>query len=49
MLRQRLVVFVIVTLLAAVAIAAVQGCHRFTHGAGAPPPPPAATLAPQGP
>jgi hypothetical protein len=35
-MRQRLVVFVIVTLLAAVCIAALQGCHRLTGGQGAP-------------
>jgi hypothetical protein len=34
LMRQRLAVFVIVTLLVAVFIAAVQGCHRFTHAAG---------------
>jgi serine/threonine protein kinase len=36
LLRQRLFVFVIVTLLAAICIAAVQGCHRFSRGIGAP-------------
>ena len=48
LLRQRLVVFVIVTLLAAVCIAALQGCQRFTSGLGAPHPasPAAPTAAP---
>ncbi|MBM9509815.1 serine/threonine-protein kinase [Actinacidiphila acididurans] len=38
LMRQRLFVFVIVTLLAAVCIAALQGCHRFTSGLHAPAP-----------
>ncbi|MFG1807034.1 serine/threonine-protein kinase [Streptomyces sp. NPDC049040] len=46
LLRQRLVVFVIVTLLAAICIAAVQGCHRFSRGTGAPAAPSTAPLAP---
>ncbi|SHM49580.1 serine/threonine-protein kinase [Actinacidiphila paucisporea] len=46
LLRQRLVVFVIVTLLAAICIAAVQGCHRFSHGADAPAAPSVAPLLP---
>ncbi|WP_333768536.1 serine/threonine-protein kinase [Streptomyces sp. IBSBF 2435] len=46
LLRQRLVVFVIVTLLAAVCIAAVQGCHRFSRGADSPVAPPVAPLTP---
>lgn len=45
-MRQRLVVFVIVTLLAAVCIAALQGCDRLTRGAATPGAPgPAATTA----
>jgi hypothetical protein len=40
LMRQRLFVFVIVTLLAAVCIAALQGCHRFTSGLPAPAPVP---------
>lgn len=46
LLRQRLVVFVIVTLLAAVCIAAVQGCHRFSRGTGSPTTPSVAPLTP---
>ncbi|WUH94658.1 serine/threonine protein kinase [Streptomyces sp. NBC_00433] len=46
LLRQRLVVFVIVTLLAAICIAAVQGCHRFSHGGAAPTTPSVTTLPP---
>lgn len=49
LLRQRLVVFVIVTLLAAVCIAAVQGCHRFSRGTGAPAAPSVAPLRPGSP
>ncbi|MFJ4408114.1 serine/threonine-protein kinase [Streptomyces sp. NPDC088910] len=37
LLRQRVFVFVIVTLLAAVIIAAAQGCHRLSRGLGVPP------------
>jgi serine/threonine protein kinase len=36
LMRQRIFVFVIVTLLAAVCIAALQGCHRLTGSLGAP-------------
>jgi Protein kinase domain len=36
LMRQRIFVFVIVTLLAAVCIAALQGCHRLTGGLGVP-------------
>jgi hypothetical protein len=38
-MRQRLFVFVIVTLLAAICIAALQGCDRLTNGLGAQPAP----------
>jgi hypothetical protein len=38
MMRQRLFVFVIVTLLAAICIAALQGCERLTNGLAAPVP-----------
>jgi hypothetical protein len=34
LMRQRLVVFVIVTVLAAIVIAAAQGCHRLSRGLG---------------
>ncbi|CAG7655092.1 serine/threonine-protein kinase [Actinacidiphila bryophytorum] len=44
LLRQRVAVFVIVTLLAAICIAAVQGCHRFSRGTGAPDAPVVAPL-----
>jgi len=33
-MRQRIFVFVIVTLLAAICIAALQGCHRFSGSLG---------------
>jgi hypothetical protein len=36
LMRQRLFVFVIVTLLAAICIAALQGCDRLTNGLGTP-------------
>ncbi|HEY5833611.1 serine/threonine-protein kinase [Streptomyces sp.] len=44
LMRQRIVVFVIVTLLAAVCIAALQGCHRLTGAIGTPGAPSAARL-----
>jgi len=48
LLRQRLFVFVIVTVLAAICIALLQGCQRSTSGLGtpfpAPPPLPSATV-----
>jgi hypothetical protein len=44
-MRQRLFVFVIVTLLAALCIAALQGCDRLTNGLGTPAAPPAVSSA----
>ncbi|OMI41454.1 putative serine/threonine protein kinase, partial [Streptomyces sparsogenes DSM 40356] len=38
LLRQRLIVFVVVTLLVALGIAAAQGCQGPTYGLGAPVP-----------
>ena len=49
LLRQRLFVFVIVTILAAVCIALLQGCQRLTSGLGAPPPAPPAASSPASP
>lgn len=49
LLRQRLFVFVIVTVLAAVIIAAAQGCDRISRGLGAPPRPPTTSALPASP
>ncbi|MEV6008505.1 serine/threonine-protein kinase [Streptomyces sp. NPDC051976] len=50
LLRQRVFVFVIVTLLAAICIAALQGCHSLTHALSTPrPPAPITASHPSGP
>lgn len=46
LLRQRLIVFVVVTLLVALGIAAAQGCQGPSYGLGAPPPTPTSAPTP---